>query len=124
MKDAHTMAVELEKRYGNKQRDELRSKHPEIADGVEKVQEVFGAVTSVKVGPKEEHLTDKQMDALHLWFRQLATALNDAGWDARKTLKEEFEIPWTEQMVKSLLWKTVQRIMLEKESVLPLVFSS
>ena len=54
MKDARQMAQELELRYGTKQRDELRSKHPELADGVEKVQEVFGPVTSVKVGPKEK----------------------------------------------------------------------
>ena len=65
---------------------------------------------------KEEPITEKQRNSLHLWFRQIAAALNDAGWDAKKTLKAEVEIPWTEQMVKSLLWKSVQKIMVEKES--------
>lgn len=54
MKDVRITAKEMQERYSTKQRDELRSKHPEIADGVEKVQEVFGPVTSVKVGPKEK----------------------------------------------------------------------
>ena len=40
-------AKELEQRYRNKQRDELRSTHPEIAEGVEKVQAVFGPVGNV-----------------------------------------------------------------------------
>ena len=116
MKDAHTIAKELEQRYGTKQRDELRLKHPAIADGVEKIEETFGPVNLRNIVTKEEQITTKQMDSLHLWFRQIANALNDAGWDAKKTLKAEVEIPWTEHMVKSLLWKSVQRIMVEKES--------
>ena len=54
MKDVRSIAKEMEQRYSTKQRDELRDKNPEIADGVEKVQEVFGPVTSVKVCPKEK----------------------------------------------------------------------
>jgi len=84
--------------------------HPRIEEAKGKFEETFGPV---KV---EELLTEKQRNALHLWFRQLAKALNDAGWDARKTLKAEVEIPWTEQMIKSLVWKSVQKIMVEKES--------
>lgn len=116
MKDAYDIAKELEHRYGTKQRDELRLKHPAIADGVEKIEETFGSVIVGNIVTKEEQITTKQMDSLHLWFRLLGNALNDAGWDMKKTLKEEVEIPWTEQMVKSHIWKTVQRIMVEKES--------
>lgn len=58
MKDAHTMARELEQRYGKKQRDDLRTTHPEIADGVENVVDsavaAFGKVESVKIVPKEK----------------------------------------------------------------------
>ena len=54
MNDAYAMAKELEKRYSKKQRDDLRDKHPEIADGVEKVQEVFGPVNVGKIVTKEK----------------------------------------------------------------------
>lgn len=46
MKDAYAIAKELEHRYGTKQRDELKLKHPEFAKGVEKItqqaEEAFG----------------------------------------------------------------------------------
>ena len=54
MKDALTISKELEQRYGTKQRDELRAKHPEIADGVEKIEQSFGPVNLGKIGPKEK----------------------------------------------------------------------
>ena len=46
----------------------------------------------------------------------LADALNDAGYDMKKTLKPEVEIPWTPEMVKEHLWKPIQKIMMDKES--------
>lgn len=60
--------------------------------------------------------TKKQNNALHLWLRQLAKVLNDAGLDMRKTLKPEVEIPWTMPSAKHFLWKPVQSAMLGKES--------
>ena len=117
MKDVRTTAKEMQERYGTKQRDELRANHPELADGVEKVQEVFGPVTSVKVSTKEEEQrTILQNKALHKYFELLAEALNNAGWDMKKTLKEEVEIPWTKDMVKNHLWRPIQEIMFSKHS--------
>lgn len=117
MKDVHAMAVELEKRFGTKQRDELRAKHPEIADGVEKVEEVFGLVKVGNIVTKEEEQrTILQNKALHKYFELLAEALNNAGWDMKKTLKEEVEIPWTKESVKNHLWRPIQEIMLSKHS--------
>ena len=56
MIDAYSIAKALEHRYGKKQRDELRANHPEIAEGVEKVEKVFGPVNVGKiVDKKEEH---------------------------------------------------------------------
>ena len=46
----------------------------------------------------------------------LAEALNDAGLDARKTLKPEIEIPWTPEMIKDLLWRPIQEVMTGKHS--------
>ncbi len=34
----------------------------------------------------------------------------------KKTLKPGIEIPWTEEMVKTHIWKTVQSVMFEKDS--------
>jgi len=52
--------------------------------------------------------TDKQNRALHLWFRQMAKLLNDHGWDQRKLIKEEFDIPWTTETFKDNLWRKIQ----------------
>ena len=60
--------------------------------------------------------TNQQNKAMHLYFRMLAEALNDAGYDMKKTLKPEIEIPWTPEMVKEHLWKPIQKIMMDKES--------
>ena len=51
--------------------------------------------------------TIKQNSALHLYFRLLADALNDAGQDMRKTLRQDVNIPWTPISVKENLWKPV-----------------
>ena len=65
---------------------------------------------------EEQQRTILQNKSLYLYFRLLAKALNEAGWDMKKTLKEEVEIPWTEEMVKTHLWVPIQEIMLEKHS--------
>jgi len=62
-------------------------------------------------------ITDKQMKALHLWFGLVAEALNEAGFDMRKFIKEGVDIPWTKTMVKEHLWRPVQEIHLKKKSV-------
>lgn len=117
MKDAREMAAELERRYGTKQRDDLQANHPELAEMVNKNNEVFGQPESVKVVTKEEQQrTIQQNKAMHKYFELLAKALNDAGYDMKKTLKQEVEIPWTKEMVKEHLWRPIQEIMLAKHS--------
>jgi hypothetical protein len=59
--------------------------------------------------------TLQQNKALHKYFVLVADELNAAGLDIRKVYKPEVEIPWTGGTVKEYLWKTVQRVMLEKE---------
>lgn len=70
----------------------------------------------VKARKIENERTIRQNSALHLWFQQLATALNDAGFDMKKTLKQEVEIPWSAHSVKEQLWRTTQEIFLGKKS--------
>ena len=53
--------------------------------------------------------TDRQNRALHLWFKQLAEALNEAGFDMRATIREDLDIPWNEKTVKEYLWRPVQK---------------
>ena len=53
---------------------------------------------------------------MHLWFTQLAEALGEAGYDVKKTLRDDIEIPWTSHMVKELLWRPVQEAMFGKRS--------
>lgn len=57
-----------------------------------------------------------QNSALHLYFRMLADALNDAGLDQRKTLKPNVEIPWNETAIKELVWRPIQLAVVSKES--------
>lgn len=60
--------------------------------------------------------TDQQNKALHLWFSLLATALNDAGYDMKKTIRQEIDIPWTAYSVKEYLWRPIQKEYLHKQS--------
>jgi hypothetical protein len=60
--------------------------------------------------------THKQNNALHVYCRMLSEALNDAGYDMKKTLKQEVEIPWTTELVKQYLWKPVQEVVTGADS--------
>jgi len=62
--------------------------------------------------------TLKQNSALHVYLKQLSKELNDAGFDMKKTLKPEVDIPWDDDgaMAKEHLWRPIQKIMLDKES--------
>lgn len=68
-----------------------------------------GKQIDVIIKPHRKTRTDKQNRALHLYFTQLAEALNDSGWDMRKLLKKEIDIPWTALTVKNDLWREIQK---------------
>jgi len=57
-----------------------------------------------------------QNRALHLWCRLLAEQLNDAGFDMKRVIKPEVDIPWTGPSVKEYLWRPVQEALLQKQS--------
>jgi len=61
---------------------------------------------SMKTGKQR---TATQNKCLHLYCQQLSNELNDAGLDMRKVVKEEFELPWTMEQVKLILWGTYQK---------------
>lgn len=60
--------------------------------------------------------TNQQNKALHTYYSLLANTLNAAGYDMKRTLKQDVEIPWTPETVKNYLWRPVQSAQLQKES--------
>lgn len=58
----------------------------------------------------------QQNKSLHLYFEHLASELNDAGLDMRKTLKPAVEIPWSAQTVKEYIWRPIMQAQLGKRS--------
>ena len=60
--------------------------------------------------------TLKQNKALHVYYSELATLLNESGLDMRKTLKADISIPWDSKTVKEYLWRPIQEAQLGKKS--------
>ena len=54
-----------------------------------------------------------QNNSMHLYYRQLAEALNDAGYDMKRVIN--VDIPWTEESVKKWLWGTLMQAMYDKK---------
>lgn len=52
--------------------------------------------------------TLNQNSSIHKFCDMLAEALNDAGFDMKKTLSQKVDVPWTMILVKELIWKQVQ----------------
>ena len=59
--------------------------------------------------------TEKQNNAMHLWFRQMAEQLNDAGFSATHPFNDQIEIPFTEGLVKEM-FKPIIKAMYDKKS--------
>ena len=60
--------------------------------------------------------TSLQNNSLWLFFERLSEALNAAGYDMKRTLKHDIEIPWTKQSVHDYIWIPVQEAMIDKDS--------
>ena len=65
---------------------------------------------------KETTRSDRQNNAMHLWFRQIANELNDAVYWVRHPFSDAFEIPFTEVLVKETLYKPIIKSMYDKGS--------
>lgn len=64
--------------------------------------------------PKQR--THTQNNALHLYFYQLAEALNEGGFSVQLVLGQKMELNWTAAMVKELLWRPAQQAITKKRS--------
>jgi hypothetical protein len=65
---------------------------------------------------KDTTRSDRQNNAMHLWFRQIANELNDAGYWVRHPFSDALEIPFTEVLVKETLYKPIIKSMYNKSS--------
>jgi len=61
-------------------------------------------------------MTRTQQKALHLAFTKLAETLNDAGLTVEQTLKQNWKINWTGELIKELIWRPIQIAMYEIKS--------
>jgi hypothetical protein len=83
---------------------------------LEIVHEEKAAGRRVTVEFVQPEASQKQKNALHLWCNMVADTLNAAGLDMRKAVREEIDIPWTKESVKTYLWKPLQQYMTGYES--------
>jgi hypothetical protein len=68
---------------------------------------------------KESQRTGKQNAAIHVFFQELAEALNNAGYDLKTFLnasEKTIPVPWTAATVKETLWRPVQKALTGKTS--------
>lgn len=68
-----------------------------------------------KIGDKPVR-TLTQNKAIHKYFDMLADSLNNAGYDVRKAMRHDVPIPWTQSLVKELIWRKVQSAMFDVNS--------
>ena len=68
--------------------------------------------------------TEQQNKALHLYFTQIAEALNHEGFDVRIILQviaeKGVDMMWSPALVKELLWRRIQKKYLDKHSTIEL----
>jgi len=60
--------------------------------------------------------TERQNNAMHLWFRQMSEQLNDAGYSNKHPFNDQIEVPFTEGLVKEMLYKPIIKAMYQKTS--------
>jgi hypothetical protein len=70
---------------------------------------------------EEKKRTDQQRKALEVYCRLMAEKLNEAGLDMKVILKPEIDIPWTQESVKTHIWKPVLKAMENKTSTTEMI---
>ena len=60
--------------------------------------------------------TSAQNNALHVYCRLLGEKLHDSGYDMKRVIKQEVDIPWSPSLVKEYLWKPIQKIVANEDS--------
>ena len=52
--------------------------------------------------------TKMQNRSMHKYFSLLASQLNERGFDMQLVLNQDISVPWTEALIKELIWRPVQ----------------
>jgi uncharacterized protein with NAD-binding domain and iron-sulfur cluster len=60
--------------------------------------------------------TDPQNKSLHLFCEQVASELNSKGINIQLFLKHAVDLDWTKDTVKELIWRPIQKALLQKGS--------
>lgn len=60
--------------------------------------------------------TSAQNRALHLWFTQLAQALNEKNFDMRAVIRQDVNIEWSGATIKEYLFKPLLKARFGKKS--------
>ena len=61
--------------------------------------------------------SEPQNNALHLWFRMVSEAMLEKDIDMQALMKaKSVSVPVTESMVKEIIWKPIQGVMIGEKS--------
>ncbi len=61
--------------------------------------------------------TDPQNRALHVYYENLATALNEKGLTCKFMLgNKEVQLDWTAPLIKEMIWRPIQKALTGKDS--------
>ena len=84
-----------------------------IADLEQLYREHKYLILDVKKGSQR---TPPQNRSLHKYCELLSDELNNAGYTIAKVITKPLDISWSKHTVKELLWRTVQKAILDKDS--------
>lgn len=97
--------------------------HRWIVDSKEKaeffiafIKDQFQSGTILTYSIKQENRTERQNSAMHLWFRQISEELNDCGCWVPHPFSDTLEMPFTDVLVKEMLYKPIIKAMYDKNS--------
>lgn len=80
------------------------------AEFVEKMSQLYDKHKFLRITVKTgKQRTNKQNAALHKYLSMLSDELNAAGYDMKRTLKHEVDIPWNSDLAKDYLWRPIQK---------------
>lgn len=65
---------------------------------------------------EEKIRTHKQNAALHVYLTKQADSLNESGLEMAVVLTHQADVPWSKDSAKELLWRPVQRALINKAS--------
>ena len=80
-----------------------------LLDAINVIRAVYGDGRYLEIKVYEATRTNQQNKSLHKWFRMVSQELESQGIDKRDFFKEGYFRKWTEEDVKSDIFKPVQK---------------